>query len=62
MQSSFNLSNSATFTEVLPGIFAGNSSGELKSKTSSGDKSSVFRSTQLLHEKVVVIINRCYVL
>jgi len=57
MQPSFNLNNSATFTEVLPGIFggrAGTSSSEQRRRPSQSDgKTSSVRSAQLLHEKVV---------
>ena len=55
MQPSFNLSSSTTFTEVLPGVF-NSEPGEQKRKTSSSDISSAFRSTQLLHEKVLISI------
>jgi len=58
MQPSFNLSNSATFAEVLPGIF-GSSIAEQKGRTSSDGKST-FQSAQLLHEKVTILLHSDY--
>jgi len=56
MQPSFNLSNSATFTEVLPGIFSGpgSSSEQRRRPSQSGGKTTSVRSAQLLHEKVFI--------
>jgi len=55
MQPSFNLNNSATFTEVLPGMF-NSSAGEQRRRSSSDDKSTTFQSAQLLHEKAMIIL------